>query len=137
MPTRRTVAKMLVATALGSIGQGPSGFITGAFAQNAPALVPRGSYLIKGGAVITVDSQPPSVTIDTPASGTVFGASPITVSGTVRSLRLRDVRVNGTVAEINGDRFTARNIPIPPGPYTKQTRGPCSERTRRRTDSSC
>jgi len=56
MPTRRTVAKMLGATALGNIGQGPSGFIASTFAQSALAPVPRGNYLIKGGAVITVDS---------------------------------------------------------------------------------
>ena len=55
MLTRRTVASMLGATALGSLGQGPFGFVAGAFAQGAPVPVPRGSYLIKGGAVITVD----------------------------------------------------------------------------------
>src|SRR5436190_21773138 len=55
MPTRRTVAKMLGATALGGLGHGPFGLIAGAFAQGAPAPVPRGSYLIKGGAVVTVD----------------------------------------------------------------------------------
>jgi 5-methylthioadenosine/S-adenosylhomocysteine deaminase len=55
MPTRRTVTSMLGATALAGIGQGRAGFVAGAFAQGAPVPVSRGSYLIKGGAVITVD----------------------------------------------------------------------------------
>ena len=50
MLTRRTFARLLGATALGSAVQ--SGF---AVAQGAPAPVPRGTYLIKNGAVVTVD----------------------------------------------------------------------------------
>ena len=55
MLTRRTFAKFLGATALS--GSGPSGFIADALAQNAAAPVPRGSYLIRNGAVVAVDRQ--------------------------------------------------------------------------------
>jgi 5-methylthioadenosine/S-adenosylhomocysteine deaminase len=51
MPSRRTFAKLLGATALS--GCGSTGLIARALAQTAP--VPRGAYLVKNGAVITVD----------------------------------------------------------------------------------
>ena len=76
MPTRRTVAKMLGATALGGLGHGPLGLIAGAFAQGAPAPVPRGSYLIKGGAVITVD----------PALGTLPRADVLVRDGRIEGI---------------------------------------------------
>jgi 5-methylthioadenosine/S-adenosylhomocysteine deaminase len=52
MLSRRNFARLLGATALGSCG--PAGMIAPALAQTAAAPV-RGSYLIKNGAVITVD----------------------------------------------------------------------------------
>jgi 5-methylthioadenosine/S-adenosylhomocysteine deaminase len=54
MLTRRGFATFLGATALS--GLGPAPFIAGAAAQSAPAPVPRGSYLIRNGSVVTVDS---------------------------------------------------------------------------------
>jgi 5-methylthioadenosine/S-adenosylhomocysteine deaminase len=51
MLTRRTFSTLLGATALGGVV--PPGF---ALAQSAPASLPRGNYLIKNGAVITVDA---------------------------------------------------------------------------------
>jgi 5-methylthioadenosine/S-adenosylhomocysteine deaminase len=53
MLTRRGFATFLGATALS--GLGPAPFIAGAAAQSAPAPVPRGSYLIRNGSVVTVD----------------------------------------------------------------------------------
>src|SRR5882724_1488025 len=74
MLTRRTVANMLGATALASVGQGRTGFVAVAFAQNPPA--PRGSYLIKGGAVITVD----------PALGTLPRADVLVRNGRIEGV---------------------------------------------------
>jgi 5-methylthioadenosine/S-adenosylhomocysteine deaminase len=54
MLTRRTFATLLGATSLGGVI--PSGFVGSAVAQSAPGSVPRGSYLIKNGAVVTVDA---------------------------------------------------------------------------------
>ena len=56
MLTRRTFATRFGATLLGATALGgviPSRF---AFAQGAPASPARGNYLIKNGAVITVDA---------------------------------------------------------------------------------
>jgi 5-methylthioadenosine/S-adenosylhomocysteine deaminase len=55
MLTRRAFAKFMGATALSGLGDAPSGFIADALAQNAAAPVPRGSYLIRNGSVVTVD----------------------------------------------------------------------------------
>src|SRR5882672_9386404 len=55
MVTRRSFAKFLGATALSGLAAAPSEFIASALAQGAAAPVPRGSYLIKGGSVVTVD----------------------------------------------------------------------------------
>src|ERR1700738_3551427 len=54
MLTRRTFAKLLGVTALSSLGPA-SGVIAEAVAQGTPAPAPRGSYLIKGGSLVTVD----------------------------------------------------------------------------------
>ncbi len=53
MLTRRSFSTLLGATALSGMGDGASGLMTRAIAQPTPAV--RGSYLIKDGAVITVD----------------------------------------------------------------------------------
>jgi RHS repeat-associated protein len=61
-----------------------------------------------------VDTLAPVVVIDSPAPGTVFGASPISVTGTFVEANLVGISVNGVTASIAGDRFTA-TVPIPPG----------------------
>ena len=64
---------------------------------------------------VVVDTTAPSLAIDTPAPGTVFGASPIAVSGTFVEANLLDINVNGVPASISGNRFTAAAVPIPAG----------------------
>ncbi|MBK9064831.1 MAG: Ig-like domain-containing protein [Acidobacteria bacterium] len=64
-----------------------------------------------------VDSAAPSLAIDSPAPGSVFGASPISVTGTFVEANLVDVTVNGVVAAISGNRFTA-TVSLPPGSST-------------------
>src|SRR3954465_252087 len=54
MLTRRHATKLLGATVLNGLAGAPSGLIASAFAQGAATPVPRGSYLIKGGSVVTV-----------------------------------------------------------------------------------
>src|SRR5262249_56058732 len=54
MLNRRAFAKLAGATALSACGPTP-GVIARAFAQGAAPAVARGHYLIKGGAVLTVD----------------------------------------------------------------------------------
>ncbi len=61
-----------------------------------------------------VDTLAPVVVIDSPAPGTVFGASPISVTGTFVEANLVGISVNGVTASIAGNRFTA-TVPIPPG----------------------
>ncbi len=68
-------------------------------------------------AAFVVDTLAPVLSIDSPAPGTVFGASPISVTGTFVEANLVDVTVNGVAATIAGDRFTA-TVPIPPGSST-------------------
>ena len=53
MLTRRGFSRLLGATALSGLGSGASGLTARAFAQ--PASAGRGSFLIKGGAIVTVD----------------------------------------------------------------------------------
>ena len=53
MLTRRSFSTLLGATALSGLGDGASGLMTRAIAQPTPAV--RGSYLIKDGAIVTVD----------------------------------------------------------------------------------
>ena len=64
-----------------------------------------------------VDSAAPSLAIDSPAPGTVFGTSPISVTGTFVEANLVDITVNGVAASVSGNRFTA-TVPIPPGSST-------------------
>ena len=64
-----------------------------------------------------VDSAAPALVIDSPAPGTVFGTSPISVTGTFVEANLIDITVNGVLAAISGNRFTA-TVPIPPGSST-------------------
>jgi cytosine/adenosine deaminase-related metal-dependent hydrolase len=55
MLNRRTFAKLLGATALGGCGHIAPGFVARAVAQEARTPASRGTYLIKNGAVVTVD----------------------------------------------------------------------------------
>ena len=52
MLNRRSFARLAGATALSGLA---TPVLRGAFAQGAAASLPRGNYLIKNGAVITVD----------------------------------------------------------------------------------
>jgi 5-methylthioadenosine/S-adenosylhomocysteine deaminase len=59
MLSRRTFATRFGATLLGATSLGgviASGFVGSAVAQSAPGSIPRGNYLIKNGAVVTVDA---------------------------------------------------------------------------------
>ena len=64
-----------------------------------------------------VDTLAPVLAIDSPAPGTVFGASPIDVGGTFVEANLVSITVNGVAATVAGNRFTA-TVPIPPGSST-------------------
>jgi len=66
-------------------------------------------------ASLDLDTKPPVVAIDGPAAGDVFGASPITVTGTAVDAHLASVTVNGLPAQISGGRFTAVGVPLVQG----------------------
>ena len=76
MLNRRTVAKLLGAAALGGHLAPP--FVTRAAAQQARAPVSRGAYLIKDGAVVTVD----------PALGTLPRADVLVSEGRIEAIGL-------------------------------------------------
>ena len=66
-------------------------------------------------ASLDLDTKPPVVAIDGPAEGDVFGASPITVTGTVVDAHLTSVTVNGVPAQVAGGHFTAAGVPLVQG----------------------
>ena len=69
-------------------------------------------------AVLDLDTLAPVVAIDSPSAGALFGASPITVSGTVEDAHLAEVKVNGVVAQVEGQRFTAEGVVLNEGQNT-------------------
>jgi RHS repeat-associated protein len=69
-------------------------------------------------AVLDLDTLAPVVAIDSPAPGTLFGASPIAVSGTVEDAHLDTVTVNGVAAAVAAGRFTAEDVPLTEGTNT-------------------
>ncbi len=69
-------------------------------------------------AVLDLDTRAPVVAIDSPAAGDIFGDSPITVSGPVTDAHLAEVKVNGVVAQIANQRFTAEGVTLNEGQNT-------------------
>ena len=94
MLNRRTFAKLLGATALS--GCGAAGFIARAAAQTAP--VPRGSYLIRNGAVVTVD----------PALGTLPRADVLVRDGRIE-------RIGPDLAAPGAETIDATDMIVMPG----------------------
>lgn len=66
--------------------------------------------------VLDLDTTPPTVSIDSPTEDSLFGQTPITVTGPVVDAHLASVTVNGVEAVISGDRFTAEGVPLSEGP---------------------
>jgi len=66
-------------------------------------------------ATLDLDTLAPTVAIDSPSEGTLFGSQPITVSGTVEDAHLDTVTVNGVTATVDGGRFTAEGVPLSEG----------------------
>ncbi|HSL82641.1 MAG TPA: hypothetical protein VLF66_07675, partial [Thermoanaerobaculia bacterium] len=69
-------------------------------------------------AVLDLDTRAPEVAIDSPPAGALFGASPVTVGGTVRDAHLAEVTVNGVVAAVESGRFLAQSVPLAEGVNT-------------------
>ncbi len=82
-------------------------------------------------AVLDLDTKAPVIAIDSPAAGALFGASPITVSGTVEDAHLVEVKVNGVPAQVEGRRFTAEGVVLHEGqnPLTATARDALSRST--------
>ncbi len=68
--------------------------------------------------VVDLDTQPPVVSIDSPAPDALFGATPISVSGPVEDAHLTGVTVNGVAAVVSGGRFTADGVSLAEGENT-------------------
>ena len=65
---------------------------------------------------ITLDTTPPEIAITLPTDGATFDTTPITVSGTINELC--DVLVNGVLATIDGNTFTATGVNLKRGSNT-------------------
>jgi len=79
---------------------------------------------------VTLDTTPPHVAINSPANGSVFTASAVTVTGlandvVVGTVNLQDlqVKVNGIAAQVANRNFSALNVPLALGPNTIQATG--------------
>ena len=70
---------------------------------------------VRATATLDLDTLAPTVAIDSPSEGTLFGSQPITVSGTVEDAHLETVTVNGVAATVDGGRFTAEGVPLAEG----------------------
>jgi len=71
-------------------------------------------------ATVLLDTAPPTITISTPANNTTLNTPSITVTGTVSDTLsgVSTVTINGINAVINGDTYTASNIPLVEGVNT-------------------
>jgi len=79
----------------------------------------RSIYGLESSAVtvnITLDTTPPEVVITSPLDGAAFDTAPITVIGTISEES--DVMVNGALATIDGNTFTAENVDLRYGANT-------------------
>lgn len=68
--------------------------------------------------VIALTGCGEDVEIDSPISGTIIQSDRTLVSGTFRGSPNTGIAVNGVVAEIDGHRFYANNVPLVPGDNT-------------------
>jgi len=74
---------------------------------------------------VTLDTQPPRVTIDSPPEGFITNDSLITVAGMINDIVVgtvnggqAQVKVNGIAAEVANRSFLAPDVPLSPGPNT-------------------
>ena len=65
--------------------------------------------------VLDLDTLPPTVAIDSPDAGALFGEQPITVTGTVEDAHLTTVTVNGVDASLDAGRFIATGVSLAEG----------------------
>ncbi len=65
--------------------------------------------------VVDLDTLPPTVAIDSPDEGALFGEQPITVTGTVEDAHLTSVTVNGVDASLDAGRFIATGVSLAEG----------------------
>ncbi|MEO6325293.1 MAG: Ig-like domain-containing protein, partial [Thermoanaerobaculia bacterium] len=66
-------------------------------------------------ALISLDTVPPVISIDSPRPGAFLGSSPIPVSGTAVDAHPGSVTVNGVPAIVSGNQFNAAAVSIPEG----------------------
>ena len=64
---------------------------------------------------VDLDTLPPTIAIDSPNEGALFGEQPITVTGTVEDAHLTSVTVNGVDASIDAGRFIATGVSLAEG----------------------
>ena len=69
------------------------------------------------GSITVTRGDPPTISLTAPAGGTLFGHTPVTVTGTVAGTAPVSVSVNGVAATGSGDSFTA-SVPIVEGGNT-------------------
>jgi hypothetical protein len=111
--------------------------LTGGGALYAVLTAPSGTVTINGNASLTgslvcdrltlngggllrllqVDTTPPAVVVTKPAEGALVNTPSVTVSGTFSDESATGVVVNGLLATIEGDTFTAE-VPVNEGPNT-------------------
>lgn len=65
--------------------------------------------------VSVVRGEPPTVTIDAPSAGALFGATPIAVTGSASGVPAPQVVVNGVAASVSDGTFSA-SVPLVEGP---------------------
>lgn len=65
--------------------------------------------------VSVVRGEPPTVTLDAPSTGALFGATPIAVAGSASGVPPPQVVVNGVVANVSDGAFSA-SVPLAEGP---------------------
>src|SRR5262249_52056390 len=83
---------------------------------------------------VTLDTQPPAITIVTPTPGTLTRLATIDVSGTVADTSAVSVSVNGRTAIVSGGTFSLAALAIPEGDSTITARA--TDAAGRSTDAS-
>src|SRR5262249_36222481 len=71
--------------------------------------------------VVSLDTLPPALTIDTADLPAITSTAKVTVTGTVSDPHLTLVKVNGVVAKVTGTDFTAADVPLAEGDNTLTT----------------
>ncbi len=64
---------------------------------------------------LILNSNPPAITITSPADNASFNASRVNVTGNFTAAALKQITVNGATAFVNGANFEARNVPLAGG----------------------